>query len=192
MPRTCFDESYDLDDKHRRIWDTECHEESLIRNGNIAVVATRRYLHCVPARRKRTRATTVIVVTVVVVSQCRFCVKRILSISILVCGSNANTSPSISFSWQVLQSTVLPMLNQSLAPAIFHCRQDSRATRRPSRGYVCRCTYNVILRAIFLIFPRYLLLFSREDATCQMSSLKKGVRSLQHSEDVEAAKCSAI
>lgn len=46
--------------------------------------------------------------------------KRILSISILVCGSNANTSPSISFSWQVLQSTVLPMLNQSLAPAIFH------------------------------------------------------------------------
>ena len=124
---------------------------ALIRDRNIAVVATRRYLHCVPARRKRTRATTVVVITVAVVGRCRFCVKRILSISILVCGSNANTSPSISFSWQVLQSTVLPMLNQSLAPAIFHCRQYSRATV-PLAAMRVVCTYNAILRATFPIF----------------------------------------
>lgn len=60
-------------------------------------------------------------------------IKRILSISILVCGSNASTSPSISCSWQVLQSTVLPMLNQSLAPAIFDCRLSAVGSLARSR-----------------------------------------------------------
>lgn len=59
-----------------------------------------------------------------------FFFKRILKINILVGGSNAITSPSISLSWHVLQTTVLPMLNQSLAPAIFDCQNCDRS-RRP-------------------------------------------------------------
>lgn len=77
------------------------------------------------ARRATPRAT---------IGAARFFVKRILSISILVCGSNANTSPSISCSWQVLQSTVLPMLNQSLAPAIFDCRRTGGRAVHLSRS----------------------------------------------------------
>lgn len=56
-----------------------------------------------------------------VVNQYRFHKRRILSISILVCGSKASTSPSISCSWQVLHSTVLPIVNQSFEAAIFDC-----------------------------------------------------------------------
>ena len=40
--------------------------------------------------------------------------KRILNINILVDESKASTSPSISFLWQVLHVTVLPILKQSI------------------------------------------------------------------------------
>lgn len=84
------------------------------------------------------------VVTAVVTWLILIFVKRILNISILVCGSNASTSPSISCSWQVLQTTVLPMLNQSLAPAIFH--DTDRIAAAPSPSDVTSLTLDDPLR----------------------------------------------